>query len=309
MELSTHYTASEVEQGILKRNKEYAIENLLNPTAPLEMRIYERITFLVVLSFQLSQISSAFGTTSTKYSTRGKGSSETRRSFLNNAILKTGLIVGTAVSPIPAYGNFVETADKEYPGTAVERLNNVRARVATLTEHDLSGEWEDVRRKILWAGGLKDLPNAEPGQGYTGHSFNDFNHVDLTTMTDGTSDNKNNGEVKQIEIGNFLGDGIRKASIPDLGSGGSWSTCAIGCNLNPPKDVAHIQFQSRIAFKLVWVPNAKFDKFVLIDDDGKELARGSPTGQLPSIRQRQMNYELVRGSKYATVVDQIAKKA
>lgn len=35
-------------------------------------------------------------------------------------------------------------------------------------------------------------------------------------------------------------------------SGGSWSTCLIGCNQNPPQDVAHVQFKSRIAFKLVW---------------------------------------------------------
>jgi hypothetical protein len=87
------------------------------------------------------------------------------------------------------------TVDSEYPGTAVERLNNVRARVKTLSEKDLSGDWEDVRRKILWAGGLRDLPEAVPGKGYTGHSFNDYNHVDLTTMSDNTSDNLNDGEV------------------------------------------------------------------------------------------------------------------
>ena len=34
----------------------------------------------------------------------------------------------------------------------------------SLSEKDLSGDWEDVRRKILWAGGLKDLPNSIPGQ-------------------------------------------------------------------------------------------------------------------------------------------------
>lgn len=54
--------------------------------------------------------------------------------------------------------------DTEYPGTAVERLNKVRARVATLSKEDLSGDWEDVRRKILWAGGLKDLSDAIPGK-------------------------------------------------------------------------------------------------------------------------------------------------
>ena len=37
-------------------------------------------------------------------------------------------------------------------------------------------------------------------------------------------------------------------------SGGSWSTCMIGSNKSPPQDVAHLQFKSRIAFKLVWSP-------------------------------------------------------
>ena len=68
-------------------------------------------------------------------------------------------------------------------------------------------------------------------------------------------------------------------------------------------------FRARIAFKLVWVPNENFDQFVLVDDDGKELARGYPTGQLPGMRQRQMNYQLVQGSKYAKVVDQIASSS
>jgi hypothetical protein len=55
--------------------------------------------------------------------------------------------------------------DPEYPGTAVERLHAVQARVAQLAEgDDLNGRWEDVRRKILWAGGLRDLPDAIPGQ-------------------------------------------------------------------------------------------------------------------------------------------------
>lgn len=45
--------------------------------------------------------------------------------------------------------------DSEYPGTAVSRLKAVHERVAQLTESDLNGPWEEVRRKILWAGGLR----------------------------------------------------------------------------------------------------------------------------------------------------------
>jgi hypothetical protein len=198
--------------------------------------------------------------------------------------------------------------DPEYPGTAVDRMMAARARVASLTKLELNANWEHVRKKLLWAGGLKDLPNAIPGQGYTGHSFNDYNHVDLTCMLDQMSHNENDGSVvKEISRGNQLGPGIRIASLPELGPGGSWSTCANGSNLDPPQDVAHIQFRSRIAFKLVWCPTEKFDTFVLVDDDGKELARGTPTGKLPRLSERQMNYRMVMGSKYATAADDVAK--
>lgn len=145
--------------------------------------------------------------------------------------------------------------------------------------------------------------------GYTGHSFNDYNHVDLTTMNDGTVMNTNNGEVKQIARGNLLGPGIQIASLPELGPGGSWSTCANGCNQDPPRDVAHVQFRSRIAFKLVWVPNENYDEFVLVDDDGNLLARGKPSDDaIPPLIHRKENYKLVRGSKYATAVDKIASE-
>jgi hypothetical protein len=220
---------------------------------------------------------------------------------------------------VPALGNVQNIStnmsgnnnyDPDYPGTAVERMMNVRARVKELSPEDLNGDWQTVvRRKILWAGGLRDLPDSIPGQGYTGHSFNDYNHVDLTCMAEQVSDNENDGSVKGIAIGNRLGPGIRLASLPELGPGGSWSTCAMGCNRDPPQDVAHIQFRARIAFKLVWVPNVEYDQFVLVDDDGEELARGSPTGRLPMLRERQLNYRITQGSKYATAADAIANKS
>lgn len=196
-------------------------------------------------------------------------------------------------------------SDPQYPGTAVERLVNSHNRIQQLVKEQslLNQPWAEIRRKILWAGGLKDLPDAIPGQGYTGHSFNDFNHVDLTCMLDQVSDNENDGSVQGIAIGNRLGSGIRVASDPTLGPGGSWSTCMIGCSEDPPNDVAHIQFRARIAFKLVWVPNDNFDEFVLVDDDGKLLAHGKPNdgdGNLPPLRERQMNFRVVQGSKYAS---------
>lgn len=201
--------------------------------------------------------------------------------------------------------------DPEYPGTAVARLRAVHERVSQLTSEDLNGTWQNVRRKLLWAGGLKDLPDAVPGMGYTGHSFNDYNHVDLTTMNDETVYNENQGEIQQIAIGNNLGPGIKIASISELGPGGSWSTCSNGCDSDPPNDVAHTQFRSRIAFKLVWAPNQNFDTFVLVDDDGNLLAKGKPSDgppSLPHIRQRQMNFQVVQGSKYAVAAETLARE-
>ena len=201
------------------------------------------------------------------------------------------------------------TYDSIYPGTSVDRMNNVRQRVAELNATDgvLDGPWEEVRRKLLWAGGLKDLPDAEPGRGYTGHSFNNFNHVDLVTMNSASIDNTNDGRVQGIAIGNRLGRGIRLASLPGIGDGGSWTTNQLGAHKDPPQDVAHIQFQSRIAFKLVWSPANYYSTFVLVDDDGTLLAKGTPEddGTLPPLRERALNYRLVQKSKFVIEADRL----
>ena len=42
--------------------------------------------------------------------------------------------------------------DAEYPGTAVQRLRSVHARVAQLTRAQLDADWPSVRRTLLWAG-------------------------------------------------------------------------------------------------------------------------------------------------------------
>jgi len=198
--------------------------------------------------------------------------------------------------------------DKEYPGTAVARMKACMARCRELTPEQLSADWEDVRRCILWAGGLKDLPNAQPGQGFTGHSFNDFNHCDLATMILDAADNNNQGKVAGIAYNNPLGNGIRVASLPELGPGGSWSTCTNGCHTDPPQDVAHVQFSSRIAFKLVWCP-PDFKTFVLVDDDGNLLNHGTPTGALPGLGQRQANWKLVGKGKYSKAALQMSPAA
>ena len=86
------------------------------------------------------------------------------------------------------------------------------------------------------------MPNALPGQGYTGYSSNDFNHCDLTTKLGSVAHNNNEGKVAGIVYNNQLGPIIKIACIPELGPGGCWSTCIIGCNEELPQDVAHIQF-------------------------------------------------------------------
>lgn len=184
------------------------------------------------------------------------------------------------------------------------RMLAIRERAASLTREQLNGDWGEVRKSILWAGGLRDLPDAVPGMGYTGHSFNDYNHCDLTAMRGEDTHNENEGRVAGIHRQNKLGSGITIASLPELGPGGSWSTCMIGCNQEPPQDVAHVQFKSRIAFKLVWAPPA-YNKFVLVDDAGHLLNSGAPIGTLPNIRDRQENYAVVKGSKYAVEAERL----
>ena len=84
-----------------------------------------------------------------------------------------------------------------YPGTAEERLQTCKNRAKGLTEDELSRDWETlVRPKLLWAAGLRDVRNVAPGKGYTGHCFNDFNHVDATTMLMHTADNEHDGSVR-----------------------------------------------------------------------------------------------------------------
>ena len=92
--------------------------------------------------------------------------------------------------------------DPEYPGTAVARLRSVHARIAALAPGALDGDWPDVRRALLACGGLRDLPRARPGEGCTAHSFNDWNHCDLTAMLDDVAASENRGKVEGIAYGN-----------------------------------------------------------------------------------------------------------
>lgn len=207
--------------------------------------------------------------------------------------------------------NEEEIIDRDYPGTAVQRMRAARKRINFLAKEGkftMGSSWETIRQHLLWAGGLRHLP--QQGQvGYTGHGFQDATHVDLTCVRLAVHDHRHDGQaIPGIAPGNALGQSMQVASLPDLGPGLSWTTCQNGCHTLPePRDVAHVQFQARIAFKLVWVPSA-FTSFVLVDDSGYLLAQGEipDDSKFPHISQRQMNYRLVQGSKYAKEADRIA---
>ena len=167
-------------------------------------------------------------------------------------------------------------------------------------EGRLDEEWAATRRLLLGACLLQDAPDALPGRGYTGHCFADWNHVDCCTMQGAVASNENEGRVQGIAYGNQLGPGIQLASVAGgEGGSGSWCTCQLGAHRTPPSDVCHVQFRARVGFKLVWCPTDGYRQFVLADDDGAVLARGRPSGELPSITERRRNYEAVRGSAYA----------
>jgi hypothetical protein len=46
-----------------------------------------------------------------------------------------------------------------------------------------------------------------------------------------------------------------------------------------------------------------------VDDSGALLAKGTPSGDLPHINERVMNYKVVKGSKYAIEADKVATEA
>ena len=174
---------------------------------------------------------------------------------------------------------------------------NCVACVKSMADSDLTDKsWTEIRSKILSCGGLKEGPS-------TSHSFNDANHCDLTTMLSSVQSNSNaDGKVIGISTQNALGALIVAESDPSKGEGGSWSTCIIGNNNKEgPQDVAHIQFKSRIAFKLVWCADDDYRKFLLVDDVGNILKEGhvqSGDTTKPSKFERMLNNQYVKGGIY-----------
>ena len=185
----------------------------------------------------------------------------------------------------------------KYLGTSEKRLKTIHNNISLLTINDLNGRWNYIREKLLFAGGLKN-------EYRTSHIFNDYNHCDLTPIKKDFFENENKGKVENINKKNYLGNVINECSINNnhnfTDNDGSWGTCMIGCGKNPPQDVAHIQFQSKIAFKLIWLP-PEYDKFALVDDDGKIIKTGENFDKnFPNKYERQMNFEIVNqpSSKY-----------
>jgi len=170
-------------------------------------------------------------------------------------------------------------------GTATKRLEAARERARSL-DPDLTGDWEGIRKQLLKAAGLA-------AKDETSHCFNDFNHVSAMTVVQENRNNKHDGQVQGMAVGNQLGDGIASASLNDgkgFEKGGSWCTCAIGAGKEPPFDVAHHQFKSEVAFYLVWLKGS--NQFALVTEEGEHLACGQAEGKLPSAEQRKDNWQI-----------------
>ncbi|KAH8054209.1 hypothetical protein JL722_8940 [Aureococcus anophagefferens] len=143
------------------------------------------------------------------------------------AVFTSGAAAATTRA-LPALGD-----EPAYAGTAEERRQAVFDRIKTLGIRGFAEPWPKTRRNMLWAGGLKDEPR-------TRGAFSDYNHCDLVCMLPSVFDESNaDGAVKGISTSNALGEAIRGASLAELGAGGSWATCMLGCGSEPPRDVAH----------------------------------------------------------------------
>ena len=72
---------------------------------------------------------------------------------------------------------------EKYSGTALARMITCRQRASSLSFSEVTDQWSIVRKRLLWAAGLKDI-SFQDGytHGVTTHGFNDWNHVDVTCM-------------------------------------------------------------------------------------------------------------------------------
>ena len=150
-----------------------------------------------------------------------------------------------------------------------------------------------MRPTLLWAAGLFDLGRDDPpGKGNTG-CFNDFNHVDATTMSMDDADNENEGRVAGMHRTNALGEGMTPdGAVVDLGPAVPWCTCILGSNLEPPRDVAHVQFIEDRVEAGTWCRNGEGLQPVRFGGRRREEATGArqrvgraePRDELPNRR-------------------------
>jgi hypothetical protein len=130
--------------------------NHILSTTIFSITAIENVRRIVLASSIRNNLTSAF----VDINNLGKISQPQETKGLSSSRWSTGMSEGTSHQR-------QSMIDPLYPGTAVERLQNVHRRVAELAQKSppvLNGPWDEVRRKILWAGGLRDLPNAVPGQ-------------------------------------------------------------------------------------------------------------------------------------------------
>merc|ERR1719238_2277904 len=69
------------------------------------------------------------------------------------------LAAGSVLEPGDSMAEQPVERDPQFPGTSMPRLKAITERVLSLPQSELDGPWPEVRRRLLWAGGLKDVPS------------------------------------------------------------------------------------------------------------------------------------------------------
>ncbi|CAK0838884.1 unnamed protein product [Prorocentrum cordatum] len=197
-------------------------------------------------------------------------------------------------------------------GHGQEQTEGVRARARALTRAERMLQLEQPvgahagmtspkkQRRVRAVAWVSLMPGGLKEDYSTSHAFNDDNHCDLTTMAvqEGIGDQK---LVLCLRGSPAAAEEAMSEDPADRQLGGTERE-GPALDMNRAERQKH---QGRIAFKLVWAP-PDFSQFVLVDDEGRELRRGRPTGSLPPARARQGNFELVAGGKYALAAEALA---
>mmetsp|Transcript_10376 Transcript_10376/g.19658 ORF Transcript_10376/g.19658 Transcript_10376/m.19658 type:complete len:212 (-) Transcript_10376:212-847(-) len=180
------------------------------------------------------------------------------------------------------------------------RQQIARQRALGLTTAQLSGEWESVRKALLWSCGLAATARND-------YCFNDMHHVDCCTIKkfeEGTAEHEQTNVFSSAMHGKPKPDG----SLPDEDDG--YSDCTSAMQSQTRATGCYVANQARPAFKLIWCEVRDFTEFLLVDDDANVLARGAPQPDtLPHIDVRTNNYRMYDSSRYQAQCQHVCQKS